>query len=468
MLRLAFKYCPNQNEVFNVPENYQAKCTEIYNLIWDIIGLGDKFLLLKEPNHLTKFFRRMANQQFWLQEGMEGSYTHLGRQHYLFEELNDMYVQVSGISVRDYIQLEFILSSVLASDENPYRFSKDLWGEIASSFPDGQIDKFLATISKTPQEAQDFILQLPARPLEQERYEKFPLKAYPLMRLGDWYYCYSNRIYFYFLANHLYDLLKEKFSRDFAGRFGGVFERYLALSLNEHRYSYLSEASFKQLYQERVGTETKAVDYILACPSATILVEAKGVELSNWAQAEPTNAVLGTALQDTVVKAIKQGFEVAHNLKLHKQSFPEILEPERFILLVVTYKELYLGLGHNVWEEFLRNEVASSLAAQGIPLDTISPFEIFFLDVDDYDKIIYLSNGDLEKLVEILTRFAEQDEANPYEVMTTSQRVMKLMADGGNQVKITHLERLCDDITSEAINRFIQAKQLASSQAPIL
>lgn len=71
--------------------------------------------------------------------------------------------------------------------------------------------------------------------------------------------------------------------------------------------------------------------------------------------------------------------------------------------MIVTYKDLYLGPGDDIWNEFIKKTVEPILEKSDINPNIIPPENIIISSIDEFDKfisIIYENNYSAGKILE--------------------------------------------------------------------
>lgn len=373
---------------------------DLINLVRELEGN-----VIADFSDIHSFLRAMSHQQFWLQRGPDQSFY--GRQIQTMFNLDrkgrvqQRFKTISGIDLSDFLELAMITSShFLARDS--LGFKRSYFHNVRSSYPDSVVDQFLRLLSKKPADLRAFLSKQDerVRAFELRMYEQTPLKYFPLLCLGDEFLCYSPAVLQVALSTFVYDLLKAADPGGFSGEFGGIFEEYVRLGLDEAAIKYLTESEVQKL----VGKQIKAVDFLLPFEDANVFVESKAIELPPYAAVAADRKVLDKALRDSIVKAIQQALSAADHLS--KVSGHPAAGDKRSYLLVVTYKSLYIGKG----TDFIRGDVLQELtqfcASNGIRPDLIKHSRIHFLSASEYEILISMISEGVH-----LPKFLDEVEA---------------------------------------------------------
>ena len=139
------------------------------------------------------------------------------------------------------------------------------------------------------------------------------------------------------------------------------------------------------------------MDFLIRCRDDLILIEAKGIEAPRRAQVASSNKVMASAYKKSVVKALSQAHKVIEQFK-EKESVRKIF------ILVVTYKDIFLGSSHDAWDEFIRKTLETKY---GIKNSCITPDVTLFLSVSEFDRVLQASEGNTDKLFSVIEKNVE-------------------------------------------------------------
>lgn len=348
-------------------------------------------------HRLTKIFRRMAFQQFWYWQPAI-YYEDIGRLVLLFKDLElDSKVKAlseSAIGLPRPLFFELLASTVTRFLVDKEKFISPGWYQsILPFWPPGTLEKFFSLLSLSREEVRHYLMES-INAFGRTRDDKWryqvldqtPLKDRPFFACADGrWHCYSPSVLGECLRWFYYDRLKQANAELFCTWFGGAMERYLEERLKEWNVPYTPERSLRQ----KGAKNSSVVDFLLSEGEQAVLVDSKAVEMEQLGRLVPTNEVFGSRLKTSVVKGVKQIYFTAHQIQSGKIRFRPV--PKRFFGLVVTYKELYLGDGGALWEEFLGDEVRPFLIENNIPETAVSPEDIFFISLQDFDHLLAVS-----------------------------------------------------------------------------
>ncbi|ROM75333.1 hypothetical protein BK655_23950 [Pseudomonas brassicacearum] len=162
-----------------------------------------------------------------------------------------------------------------------------------------------------------------------------------------------------------------------------------------------------ELNQALAG-EGKLVDFIAVDGNANVLIDAKGVEMSQVGMVALQRGDVRRATQTSLIKAFQQGHEVSHRLALLDSSHPVIRKRNKTYLLAVTYKELYIGNGvalAKVVGSHELDKIRSSYSAQ----EFIPEENIYFLTIHEFERLMCLVEAGKVGLVEALEKAKTAD-----------------------------------------------------------
>jgi len=169
-------------------------------------------------------------------------------------------------------------------------------------------------------------------------------------------------------------------AQQFMAKFGPMFERYVE---NTIKYSGLPYISEKELRKE-LNTGGNLVDFIIFDQDANIFVDAKAVEMSYQGKFSHLSEVIKDKTRISVLKAIRQAHDVLRQLQHHKSHHPLLKQQTNNYLIVVTFKELYLGNGRTFYEAVARSAIHEIYENySGCP--TIRPENMYFVTIEDFD-----------------------------------------------------------------------------------
>lgn len=406
LIRWAFEH--GDPSTLDKPSLNYREFVKAVNLLHDMNGAEDPFLKEGGVAGLQKFLRTLAFQQFWYSAKL--SQSDLGRQGVLFRRLPEehwiqrKFRELTKLSISEFLEIAFILWASLDGKLSPQVSAK-----LFDNYSPNKGKLFFDLVSLAPSQVSEYLkdknrknaVRLPFLQMK----ELTPLTRYPLLRLPQFYWVYSRRVFEQALTTFIYDVLKAEDSARFGSEFGPLFEAYVRRGLEWLGTKFYDE---RDLARHLGG---KTVDFLLPYDHCTVLIEVKATEIKGPVQVNPANEQLMNELKSTVIKATVQGMSVATTLN---QGNDPLDVPARtlYYLLIVTYREHYLGSGMDLWSEFLEEAVTPALEKQGITAVIVPPERIAILSATEFDHLISLLSSGAVDLPMLLASVAASDRTD--------------------------------------------------------
>jgi hypothetical protein len=393
---------------------------------------------------IYKFFRIMSFQQFMFQSKL-ASYD-ISRQIVIYQDASDRLKQrfesITGMPISTYLQFFIALWVSFCMELNAQYITKNNLKEIGS---DQQTDSFLDSVSLDLTGAREFLIHhyslTPEKLLQVT--EQSPLKRFPLLLADNKYYCYYPYLLQDRFTHVIYDILKENDGQDFTHEFGALFENYIYKLLGTTGLNYKIEDELKQLFPGK-----RVCDALIELVDIIVLIEIKGVEMHPSAQINPTNAIMTQRLQTSIVKSFEQLYDFTYTL----HNTPEgriICDGKNVYAIVVTYKEMYLSNGEDLWNEFLAEPLLNYIGRKGLNKDLLPPQNILFSSVKSFEfltKILIHDNSVLSGLIQNVV----QDNSDP----STKKHLFDMYLSKYEGKPIQFLDDVYHDIFDELISKY--------------
>ena len=166
---------------------------------------------------------------------------------------------------------------------------------------------------------------------------------------------------------------------------------------------YLTEKGIQNILDTK-----KCVDYLVCHKEANIFIDAKGVEMHYLGKVSDDPKVIEGKIKGSALKAIEQALDLNEKL-LNFNSCDDLKHQNKSYLLVVTYKELYIGNGRSLYESIGGDKIDSIYSkyvnGSHIPLE-----HIYFITVDEFDTLTSLVKSCDMDIVGILDSAVESDK----------------------------------------------------------
>ncbi len=164
----------------------------------------------------------------------------------------------------------------------------------------------------------------------------------------------------------------------FMDKFGELFERYVEKSLKHSEATFLTEKEIKKL----LGIKGNQIDFIIQEGASNIFIDAKVVEMNSQGKTTYSTEIVRHQTKESILKAIKQSHDVIK--KVADSSNCSIPSRLNNYLLVITFKDLYLGNGINYYEVIAKDKIDEIYDEyKGYPC--IPPENMYFITIDDLD-----------------------------------------------------------------------------------
>jgi len=363
-------------------------------------NLGSLIKMPTEYAHLNLFMRNMAFQQFWYQHSF--SMPQYGRQSIIFGSLPDNHTleiwfkEKHGISCNQFIELSFALIAHFINMES-YSVELKWFQPLFKIFGMNTVRNFLNAVSIESNELQRGLTRHnKSKGGYSEYYEQTPFINFPLIKHDQKYICIHPNILYRCVEHFLYDSMKANNSSKFMTYFGEMFENYFLIGLNYAALKYYCENELKKY----IPANVKCVDYVIAGDDSNIFIDAKAVEMPYLGKVSDNPDVILGKIKNTAIKAIEQAYDLNnHLLNATKAELPQF--KEQSFLLVVTYKELYLGNGEVIYESLAKkriDEITKTIDQRAV----IALSRIYFITIQDFDHLMSLAKNHGFKIEDVI------------------------------------------------------------------
>lgn len=400
---------------------------------------------------LNKFVRRISFQQFSFQMELYELKHVISMQLILFADLGEEYKMgrrfqcMTSFEIVDFILLCFGTWMLLNVNKNS-RLTVRNFSEYASP---SDTERFLEKLSLDLHSGKQSIkedIETKKKAFEVQLYELTPLVMYPLFNNGNYFTCYSKKLFNITFSKYIHNLLKAH-DATFTEDFGNIFEKYIEKGLKYLDCDYLNERQIKELLPK----QSRRIDFILPYEDCTVLVEVKSAEMHPVAKVFQSRDSLTRNLRTSIIKAVLQIYEVASHLQTSSAS-SKIHNIDQVYGIVITYQDYYLGPSAKVWKEFIGNHVELELDKKGIPSELIPYENLYYISAKEFDYLI----GGLKKLEglslsDVLEKVRENNASASTEKWTFLQHLVEIF--GRKYYIPNYLEERFKKMGVEATNR---------------
>lgn len=430
----------------NIKGNKRVSPNIVNNLINKVKSFIERQnpLLKKGEEGLTKFMRRTAFQQFWHQKKLSASCA--GRAIKLLVESNfstyfeEKLASEIGITRLEIIEIALMIWSGFLENNNIVFLRKDYFSSVKDTLGEEKIVLFLKYFSVDAQDISKYReILFPTKNYYTEIFDKSPFSSKPFVvsvegNLHLWSIAMLNEI----IEFGIYNILKGFDSSKFGTEFGPIFESYIRSQLSDFNLPFTDE---KELRNQGFR---KQVDFVLDGYSGLVLIETKAVEASRLSQINPLDEIMANSYKDSIIKALYQAHVVF-------TQYTEIGKKKNPFLLVVSYKELYLGNGESVWDEFISKTLSEvyDLNEFAIPIENI-----FFISADGFDKLLICARGKIDCIVEVLEKIVEKKRDVKKKRFVFSQYLNGLGTEELNEKTESNLSRKFYEFHQNALDKY--------------
>ncbi|MDP2144790.1 MAG: hypothetical protein Q8J80_11770 [Gallionella sp.] len=387
---------------------------EFLILLGKMHGLGSRSItrMPSEYAHYRLWFRNISYQQFLYQADFNSSA--FARQSLLFDKLPANHTfrlefqKATSIPLADFFELSsMLLAHVLNDNNSPIAIS--WFSPVMHRYDASTIQRFLDLLSFDLDSLRQYLLQEndSKKRRASEFYEETLFLKFPLLRSNGTYHLWHPMLFNRGLEYFVYDTLRSPNPSGFMSKFGDIFEEYVHRSIEYLGLPYLRE---KQIQKMLIGSG-KVTDFFITEDGANVFIDAKGVEMAYLGKVSHAPEVILGKVATSAIKGIEQGFQVVKRLSaqgLLNQTFRASSEN---YLLIVTFKELYLGNGQDFYDMAAKNKIDSfvgSGSSPPIPLENI-----YFLTVDDLDHFAHCVNKGEVCFIDFIRKAVRDDRSGP-------------------------------------------------------
>jgi hypothetical protein len=375
------------DEESGLPGKRQASQNDVQRTLQMVLDLGGKARLPSQYEHYTLFFRNLAYQQFGYQRGINVS--NFSRQWKLFCELDlghefrTRFHERTGLEPERFIALAIMLYTRFASQHTSPEVSSNWFEPVFAEYSRDEVVRFLKALSVPVPDIKTKLSIDDRGRRSYEYYEQTPFLRCPLIEIAeDKYLCTYPNVLYRALEHFIYDVLREWNASRFMQRFGGVFERYVERLLDYAGVRYVNENVLKAA----LGPG-RLVDFLMTEGDANIFVDAKAVEMAYLGKVAHRIDLLRDKSDTSILSAIGQAFDVIDRIRRGKIDDRVVEYRSNNYLVVVTYKEMYLGNGSTFYDVVAKDKIEEFRMMYGAD-QLIPPENMFFVTIEEWELLL--------------------------------------------------------------------------------
>lgn len=383
---------------------------QLWKILNSIHHMAEYVRMPDEYSHYTLFFRNIAYQQFIYQRQI--SLNHLSRQYVLFSDLQknnlirSKFIKLTGVEINEFLELSVAIIVHFISG-NEKTLPSTWFNTLTHHYSTDVINNYYKCISSNISEIKNTLLKKDnGRRSAEEYYEQTPFQKFPIIIDGREFLCIHPMVLFRRLENYVYDKLREWDSEKFMNKFGSMFEKYVERTINYSGVEYVDEKTLK----EHLDITRNIVDFLVTEKNANIFIDAKGVEMADKGKITHSANIIKDKTKNSIIKAIHQSYDVLNQIQKLDTDHPIISNKKKNYIIVVTFKELYLGNGINFYKAIAKrklDEIEEKFKPTSIPKENM-----FFLTIEEFDLFFELIKNKTTGIVEGLEK-AKSDDNNP-------------------------------------------------------
>jgi len=399
------------DEQFNVHNEKSIPANKLNAILQAVHDLGGITRLPSDFEHYTLFFRSMAYQQFFYQH--QFSPSHLARQQILFGELpennliHSKFEELTSLKISRFLELSLITLVRFISQKNK-SIPTNWYSNVLHEYSRDEVNNFLQTISLPLLSIKETLTTRDnGRRTAQEYFEQTPFLEFPLIQTNQDFLCTYPNVLFRCLEHFIYDKLRMWDAQKFMGKFGPMFEKYVEKTIEYTGLPYINESNLKK----HLKNKGNLIDFIICDNDSNIFIDAKAVEMAYQGKVTHLSEVLKDKTKNSVIKAIKQSHDVLKQLGTSGMSHPFLKNQAKNYLLVITFKELYLGNGRTFYEAVAKKKI-DSIYDEYKGHSKIKLEDMYFITIDEFDVFAELIKTKKIGLAEGLDE-ARKKDSNP-------------------------------------------------------
>lgn len=348
------------------------KIKEFENNIWPVFGNKD---------NIQKEMRRLAHKQFPWQKKITTALFLRYYKIYNNPRLKSVVEKNLNLTTQQwYIMGTALMGGILSTPKINVDPTISITGLTKKEF-----DIFLSNTSLELTEMRELI-KTKINLDEEFLYALNPLEYYPLVKIGDYYYCPIIHFLVWRTTSGLYfNLIKEK---DFGHNFGLSFQDYLeevARKVLSSKTDVLGEEKYKD-----GKVEKDSIDIILSQEKGVLFVEAKAKRMQTKSKSQ---FIADSAIEDDLeilADAVVQIYQTIEDYKRNLYPHFEYKAEKNIYPLIVTLEEWYL-LGEDL--ENLKQKAKKKLKEKGLEEEIIEEFPFTLCSAEKFECLVQILNN---------------------------------------------------------------------------
>ncbi|CAM4181220.1 hypothetical protein [Zobellia nedashkovskayae] len=391
LLKWSYLYAEEQHPIKSVDK-------KTYDLILKSIEKLQSVVFNKNvvDNNWDSFFQILTYQQFYLQEGVY--WEDFARQICIYISIEGKYdidksfQSKTNLTILEFIEISMMVFGYVNSKKpnnekqyNGYINIEDL-PPYEQLFGKNNMIAYLTLLSISLRDAKEKINRY-KKSLKNGTFQPFEVSVftlYPFQLIANKLNIVHRDIFAHTCCHFIYDYLKENDPK-FTTEFGGRFEKYIKLGLDESKAKYKTESNLRK----EIGQSERVTDFIV---EDFLLIECKGIEQKPIAGLNPFEGIAYKALKDSIIKAYS------------KQMLNVVLKAKTSTIcygLILTYKEFYYTSMDDL-KELVENDINQFMLENNLETNPLPLENVFVIGVRAWDRLVQTIKDGLATFSEIM------------------------------------------------------------------
>lgn len=359
------------------PDKFNSYANKLYAMQLHASGI--------DSGNITLKLRPMLLQQLWYQAQKERTYLDFVRQSVFFSKKNPWYENsfrlATGLSLSVFYKISTYLLTV-AKRHTHTVVDLNLFSTIFHLCPGISFEDVVVYLRLVGVRSADLSSYFKKHKLsdvyQSEFFQDTPLKDRPVLINGDDLLIFDVDVFFSGMSQYVPTVLKK--IPGYKEQFGKDYELYVDEVLRHSKIAYWRETKEIDDFYKRHGIKGKRVDFLLEDDERVVLIESKAIEPSPIVKTASDARLLKKLLEDSFIKAIKQGVHSAYHLGRTKR-----FAGKRFFLLVVTHMDF--GIYGGRWIADYVDEELEAWIESAYPGGALALDDIMYCTVADLEDL---------------------------------------------------------------------------------
>ncbi|MDB6446111.1 hypothetical protein PII47_22180 [Pseudomonas sp. 21TX0197] len=372
-----------------------------------------------EADSIIRQLRPMLLQQLWYQKNADSTLLTIFRQSVLFCGKNPWYAnefrKISGLDLRNFYT---ITTFILLDLKNHKKSMLDinifqLLHKLCPGIPYPEILNYFKLIGIRTADLPSYAAAHRLKDIyPSEYFQDTPFKNRPILINGEQLIIFEKNLFITSITELIPELLKK--IQGYKDNFGHDFERYIDNIFTHSQIPFWREKPDLENFYKKHNIRGKIVDFLFQINNHTILIESKAIEPSPIAKTASDPELLKKILDDSFIKAIKQGVHSAYWI-----SKTEKFNNNTFSLLIVTH--LDFGIYGGRWISDHVDFEISTWIKETYPDVPLSLDDVIYCTIADLEDLLRGHVAGIYQFSDIIKKSSTKDIEPSQQLMTFAQ-----------------------------------------------